>query len=113
MFCEIWNDYCARSLTTFLSAKTSFTLRSIVPSKQPSRKHLAKQRKAPPKQQESVVAPVLTDVDDQAAVNSKTHKVRSEDIQGLKYFDMLLPLLERLHGDQCGRGESLRNGHSK
>ncbi len=29
--------------------------------------------------------------------------VQSRDIVGLKYFDMLLPLLKRLHDDECKR----------
>ncbi len=33
----------------------------------------------------------------------KRAKVREQDITGLKYFDKLSPLLERLHEDGCGR----------
>ena len=29
--------------------------------------------------------------------------VKSKDIQGLKYLDMIAPLLERLHNDMCDR----------
>ena len=29
--------------------------------------------------------------------------IREKDITGLKYFDPLAPLLERLHDDACGR----------
>jgi len=36
----------------------------------------------------------------------ETPRVQSKDIQGLKYFDMLLPLLERLHDEQCGRDKA-------
>ena len=33
-------------------------------------------------------------------------KVQSKDIQGLKYFEMLVPLLERLHDEKCGRDKA-------
>jgi hypothetical protein len=32
--------------------------------------------------------------------------VREEDLVGLKYFDALLPMLARLHGDGCGRDKA-------
>jgi hypothetical protein len=32
--------------------------------------------------------------------------ISSKEIQGLKYFDVLLPLLERLHGEQCERDKA-------
>lgn len=44
------------------------------------------------------------DAQQQAA--GKSPAVQSKDIQGLKYFDMLLPLLERLHGEACGRDKA-------
>jgi hypothetical protein len=33
-------------------------------------------------------------------------EIRDRDIQGLKYFDKLAPLLERLHEDGCGRDKA-------
>jgi len=33
-------------------------------------------------------------------------KIRSKDITGLKYFDKLAPLLERLHDDGCKRDKA-------
>jgi len=45
-------------------------------------------------------------VDDADSTQNESAKVKSKDIQGLKYFDMLLPLLERLHGEQCGRDKA-------
>lgn len=35
-----------------------------------------------------------------------TAGVQSKDIQGLKYFEMLVPLLERLHGEKCERDKA-------
>lgn len=35
-----------------------------------------------------------------------TPAIQSRDIVGLKYFDMLLPLLERLHDDECQRDKA-------
>lgn len=34
---------------------------------------------------------------------SKTESIQESDIVGLKYFDQLAPLLERLHHDGCER----------
>ena len=38
--------------------------------------------------------------------NKKRTKVREKDISGLKYFDRLAPLLQRLHDDGCGRDKA-------
>ena len=38
--------------------------------------------------------------------SEKRKKVREEDITGLKYFDQLAPLLERLHDDGCDRDKA-------
>ena len=38
--------------------------------------------------------------------SEKRKKVREEDITGLKYFDRLAPLLERLHDDGCERDKA-------
>jgi hypothetical protein len=38
--------------------------------------------------------------------NEKRPKVREEDVSGLKYFDRLAPLLERLHDDGCSRDKA-------
>lgn len=49
-------------------------------------------------------------VDDAASIDpdndQETKVVRSKDIKGLKYFDMLLPLLEPLHDEQCARDKA-------
>ena len=42
------------------------------------------------------------DGDDNSTPKGK-RKVKSKDIQGLKYLDMIAPLLERLHNDMCDR----------
>lgn len=44
--------------------------------------------------------------DDHAADSKHAIGVQSKDIQGLKYFDVLLPLLERLHGEKCKRDKA-------
>lgn len=46
------------------------------------------------------------DRDDAKPKNGSAPKVRGKDIKGLKYFDMLLPLLERLHGEKCERDKA-------
>ena len=38
--------------------------------------------------------------------NKKRENVREQDITGLKYFDKLLPLFERLHEVGCGRDKA-------
>ena len=40
------------------------------------------------------------------AGGSVKQKIRSKDITGLKYFDKLAPLLERLHDDGCERDKA-------
>jgi len=37
------------------------------------------------------------------STSSKKPKIRERDIVGLKYFDQLAPLLQRLHDDGCER----------
>jgi hypothetical protein len=39
-------------------------------------------------------------------VQPKTSEKRCQNIQGLKYFDMLTPLLEPLHDEMCGRDKA-------
>jgi len=39
-------------------------------------------------------------------MGSQAKNVQSKDVQGLTYFDMLIPLLERLHGEKCGRDKA-------
>jgi hypothetical protein len=59
--------------------------------------------------QEKSVGPVVPEIDDSASDldNEQERKlVQSKDIKGLKYFDMLLPLLEPLHDEQCARDKA-------
>jgi hypothetical protein len=36
----------------------------------------------------------------------RREKIREPEITGLKYFEKLLPLLERLHDDGCARNKT-------
>lgn len=36
----------------------------------------------------------------------KREKIRESEVSGMKYFDKLAPLLERLHDDGCERGKA-------
>jgi len=47
----------------------------------------------------------LSGVETDAVKKAKT-RLQSKDISGLKYFDMLIPLLQRLHDDQCQRDKA-------
>ena len=38
-----------------------------------------------------------------ASMTERTRKIKERDVTGLKYFEQLAPLLERLHGDACER----------
>lgn len=71
----------------------------------PTRKPLPRRRKSPL----PGTGPVSDDrprQDDGEKTRAKKPLVQSKDIHGLKYFDMLLPLLERLHDDQCERDKA-------
>lgn len=50
----------------------------------------------------------LVQPEDDAKTTSTKRKpaVKSKDLQGLKYLDMISPLLERLHNDKCGRDKA-------
>lgn len=71
----------------------------------PKRMSAPKRRKRPQPQSESATDDV---VDAQPAGEESPEKplVVGKDIRGLKYFNMLLPLLERLHYDQCDRDKA-------
>jgi hypothetical protein len=47
----------------------------------------------------------LSGVETDAEKKAKT-RLQSKDISGLKYFDMLIPLLQRLHDDECQRDKA-------
>lgn len=40
---------------------------------------------------------------EEASTTKGKPKVKSKDVQGLKYLDMIAPLLQRLHNDRCDR----------
>lgn len=87
-----------------MSAKLSSREQIIVSNRSPQRKPL-------PEQQEPVTSGVdrneeSQDRDDDQQPAADKPQVQSKDIQGLKYFDMLLPLLERLHGEACERDKA-------
>lgn len=77
-----------------------------MPSIPPKRKPLPKRRKPIAEPDEGILAATRAAVDDEADDISGKPSVQSKDIQGLKYFDMLLPLLERLHGEKCSRDKA-------
>ena len=37
---------------------------------------------------------------------AKQRKIEESDVAGLKYFDQLTPLLQRLHDDDCERDQA-------
>jgi hypothetical protein len=74
-----------------------------VPSKPTKRKAPLKRRK-PATQQDSDCAEVYEPHDgDETSTAKGKPEVKSKDIQGLKYLDMIAPLLERLHNEMCDR----------
>lgn len=79
-------------------------------AKPPSRKSLPKRRKPVAKQNDGDAATRDVDAVDRTSSASGEAKVHSKDIQGLKYFEMLLPLLERLHSQQCEREKAGNRG---
>lgn len=93
-------------LTTLFSAKLSFTLRQAVPSRSPKPKTPPKRRK-PVSQQDSDCVEVNEPHDgDETPTPKGKPKVKSKDLKGLKYLDMIAPLLERLHNDMCKRDKA-------
>lgn len=77
-----------------------------MPSKPPARNPIPKRRKPVPKQDEAASAEVQSDVDDDSAPSTGKPKAQRINVQGLKYFDMLLPLLEQLHCEKCSRDKA-------
>jgi hypothetical protein len=60
------------------------------------------QRKSPRRSRSRHVAPTPA----QEATDHQKTKIQEKDITGLKYFDKLAPLLERLHDDACQRDKA-------
>lgn len=77
-----------------------------MPSQPNNRKKLPKRRKPVPSPDADCSD--LGQPDDGNEPVSKKGKpaVKSKDLQGLKYLDMIAPLLERLHGDKCERDKA-------
>lgn len=70
-----------------------------------SRKQRQKQRQGRLREQDRTTAGEPTTAAALAgdAQRDRKQKIRAKDITGLKYFDQLAPLLERLHNDACER----------
>ena len=76
-----------------------------MPSNTPKRKPLPKRRK--PIASQGAVSPDPTGPDNKHSDASGTSKgVQSKNLQGLKYLDMISPLLKRLHQDKCQRDKA-------
>ena len=60
-----------------------------------------------PKRRRPIVdtVPATEDQPDEKSSRKKA-KLKSKDIEGLKYLEMVEPMLERLHNDQCGRDKA-------
>ncbi len=73
-------------------------------SSKPTKRKTPLKRRRPTAQHDSDCAAVHEphDGDDTSTPKGKP-KTKSKDIQGLKYLDMIAPLLERLHNDMCDR----------
>ena len=67
----------------------------------------AKKTNKLPKRRRPIAASMPVDQDDSQDKSSRGKaKIKSKDIEGLKYLEMLEPLLEQLHNDQCGRDKA-------
>ncbi len=77
-----------------------------MPSHIPRRNTLPKRRKPSPKQDGDRSDLDQSKGDKEPASTKGKPAVKSKDIQGLKYLDMIAPLLERLHGDKCERDKA-------
>ncbi len=78
-----------------------------MPSRPAKRRSLPKRRK-PIAQQEGDFPDLESSQDEEKKqpAGAERAKVKSKDIQGLKYLDMIAPLLERLHNDMCDRDKA-------
>lgn len=74
-----------------------------MPSKPTNRKAPPKRRKPVAQQDADCVDVNEPDDGEEALTTGGKPKVNSKDIQGLKYLDMIAPLLQRLHNDMCDR----------
>lgn len=77
-----------------------------MPSKPTKRKSPPKRRKPVAQQGPNCAEANEPDEGDVTSTARGNPTVRSKDIQGLKYLDMVAPLLERLHNDKCDRDKA-------
>ncbi len=77
-----------------------------LPSRSPKQKALPKRRKSFAIQDSDCIDAIEPADGDEASTAKDKPKVKSKDIQGLKYLDMIAPLLERLHSDMCKRDKA-------
>ncbi len=77
-----------------------------MPSNSPNRKSPPKRCKSIAKQDPNRIDTNEPDDEDDTSTAKGKPKFKSKDIQGLKYLDMIAPLLERLHNDMCDRDKA-------
>ena len=80
--------------------------RANVPSQSNKRGELPKRRKPVPKPDGDGSDFCQTEDGDETVPTKGTPAVKNKDLQGLKYLDMIAPLLQRLHGDKCERDKA-------
>ncbi len=67
----------------------------------------AKKTRRLPKRRKPIAPSASADQDDTKKQSSRGKaKIQSKDIEGLKYLEMLEPLLEQLHNDQCEQAKA-------
>ncbi|TWT76184.1 hypothetical protein CA13_66750 [Planctomycetes bacterium CA13] len=69
-------------------------------SSKPTKRKTLPTRRRPAKNQESEGGDATSNA------NGKSNGVQSKDTEGLKYLDMIAPLLQRLHQDKCERDKA-------
>jgi len=82
----------------FEPANLSAFMVPSVPKPPNKTRRLPKRRKRPAISADTPAAQTESD--------EKVARIQDKDLQGLKYFDMLIPLLRRLHDDQCQRDKA-------
>ena len=80
--------------------------RANVPSQSNKRNKLPKRRKLVPKPIGDGSDFDQTEDGDETVPTKGKPAVKSKDLQGLKYLDMIAPLLQRLHRDKCERDKA-------
>jgi len=77
-----------------------------VPSKLTKRQAIPKRRRPLPATQTDRTDSNLDADESQPPAKNEKSKLQSKDIQGLKYLEMIAPLLARLHNDKCERDKA-------